>query len=430
MDENNEKFIIGDNTDGYRRSNVDYDLDLFSDSKRREKSNPNAKQPAAAQTAKGDKRRSAAPAASERNKNAKKPSFFSRKPSKPVPKKEGPSVTRYAKPPKEVIGQKPAKVERIPAPQGAKRSAPRQGGQPLSPNEQRRVHAEKRRAQRRRRLIIQYAAIGLAVMAVMVVLSLTVFFKINEIKIECADELPYSDEEIIANSGISLDENVIMCDVDGVNEKLTKALPYIGGATVKRSLNGKVVITVELTPGYYSFALGENIVIVNVDGKVLEHTVEGVEGEYTKIIGVELSEATPGEKVVLTDPEAFELLSDLNGIFETSQLTNITSIDISDVYNIVMVYDGRITLDVGDTRNISRKLALASKVIEVENKNDPEQYGIIDLDSTEGKAFFQTVEPPQEPTDEEITEEIPQDGEIPEPVTQDEEAVTEQETAA
>ncbi len=429
MDENNEKFIIGDNTDGYRRSNADYDLDLFSDSKRREKTNPDVKQPQTTSRGKGG-RRPATPVTPGRNRNEKKPNFFSRKPSEPVPKKEGPSITRYAKPPKEVSGHNASRIERIPAPQGAKRPAPRQGSQPLSPNEQRRIHAEKRRAQRRRRLIIQYAAIGIAVMAVMVVLSLTVFFKINEIKIECADELPYSDEEIIANSGISLDENVIMCDADGVSEKLSKALPYIGGATVKRSLNGKVVITVEMTPGFYSFALGENIVIVDADGKVLEHTVEGVDGEYTKIIGVELSEATPGEKVVLTDPEAFELLTDLNEIFGESDLTGITSIDITDVYNIVMVYDGRITLDVGDTRNISKKIALAAKVIEVENKNDPEQYGIIDLDSTEGKAFFQTVEPPQQPTDEEIPEEIPQDGEIPEPVTQDEEGVTEQETAA
>ena len=43
MDDNNEKFIIGDNTEGYRRSNVEYDLDLFSDPIKREQQNSGGK---------------------------------------------------------------------------------------------------------------------------------------------------------------------------------------------------------------------------------------------------------------------------------------------------------------------------------------------------------------------------------------------------
>ena len=102
MDDNNEKFIIGDNTDGYRRSNVEYDLDLFSDPKRREKTG-------------SDGRTSAASSTPARNKDAKKQGFFGKKNSKPVPKKEGPSVTRYAKPPREVGKEKSSGTVRKPA---------------------------------------------------------------------------------------------------------------------------------------------------------------------------------------------------------------------------------------------------------------------------------------------------------------------------
>jgi cell division septal protein FtsQ len=233
----------------------------------------------------------------------------------------------------------------------------------------------------------------------MVVLSLTVFFRIDEIKIECAGELPYSEQEIIAASGISLNENILTCDADGVGAKLSKALPYIGDATVKRSLNGRVVITVELTPGCYSFSLGENIVVVDPDGKVLEHKAEQPEDVYTEIVGADLSQATPGEKVELVDQGIFTLLDDIYTKLENAGVSGVTSIDVTDVYDVTIVYDGRITMEIGDTNNIDKKLALAAMVIQRENQIDPEQHGVIDLGSVEGKAFFRPVEAPEEPTE-------------------------------
>lgn len=420
MDDNNEKFIIGDNTEGYRRSNVEYDLDLFSDPKKREQQNSGGKA-------------SAGSSASARNKNAKKNAFFGKKNSKPVPKKEGPSVTRYAKPPKEVEsrnirrtvkgpiqkaekqsaqipGKRPA---RQPVRRPAQRPIQRPGQKPvqMSANEQRRDYAQKRRAQRQRRLFIQCVAIGLCVTVAMVVLSLTVFFRIDEIKIECAGELPYSDQEVIAASGISLNENILTCDADEVGAKLSKALPYIGGAKVKRSLNGKVVITVELTPGCYSFSLGEKIVVVDPDGKVLEHKAEQSEDTYTEIVGADLSQATPGEKVELVDQGMFTLLSDMYTKLENAGVNNVTSIDVTDVYDVTIVYDGRITMELGDTNNLDKKLALAAMVIQRENQIDPEQHGVIDLGAVEGKAFFRPVEAPEETTEEDVTEEtsVPDD---------------------
>ncbi|MBQ8026669.1 MAG: hypothetical protein IJ261_00975, partial [Clostridia bacterium] len=138
---NNEKFIIGDNTDGYRRNTSDYDLDLFAEPKKpvRPQDEPQPK------------------------KAAPKPNFFSRKPAQPVPEKKGPSVKRHANPPKATPRPHPV--------QGRKRPEPKPNGQALSQNERRRLHAEQRRAQRRRKQIIQYVSIGLIVAVVMVVLS-------------------------------------------------------------------------------------------------------------------------------------------------------------------------------------------------------------------------------------------------------------------
>ncbi len=383
MDENNDKFIIGDNTDGYRRSTSDYDLDLFAERKKpaEEPKHEPQSRPARAQQK----------APSKKN-GAKVPSFFTRKPSQPVPEKKGPSVKRHGKP--------PAPQSHKANGQAAKRPSQPQEGRALSANERRRIHAEQRRAQRRRKAILQYIAIGVAVTAVMVVLSLTVFFKIDEIQI--VGDSPYTDEQIIASSGISIDENIIMCDAKGVSDKLAKALPYIGSAEVERSLNGKVTITVKVTPGRYSFINGEAAVVINADGKVLGQVPAAEAVKYTVVQGLGIANAVPGETVTVNDTGAYELLKSVGAQLDAAGINKITSVDISNVYDISVVYDGRLTLIIGSTGSMDRKLALAAKVIERENEIDPMQYGRIDLGSVEGKAFFKPLE---EPTQEETSEE-------------------------
>ena len=388
MDENNnDKFIIGDNTDGYRRSANDYDLDLFSERKK----------PVENQTEKGNPK-----------KNAAKQNFFSRKPSQPVPEKKGPSVKRHAKPPQPARMARPTQNTTASRPvQGRKRPGPTANGQALSPNERRRLHAEQRRAQRRRKQIIQYALIGVAVAAVMLVLSLTVFFKIDEIKVE--GDTPYSVEEIIAASGINLDENIITCDADSVSDNLAKALPYIGSAEVKRSLNGKVVITVKLTAGCYSFVSGENAIIVDANGKVLEHAVKDEAPKYIQVSGVEVTGAQLGETVELSDKGAFDLIQNLRTKFADAGINKLTSVDVKDIYDLTLSYDGRITIKLGDTASLDRKIALGAKTIEREDEVDPTQCGTLFLGSQEGKATFRPAEKPQkEETD------IVDDGESPE----------------
>lgn len=389
MEDKTGKFNLGDNTEGYRR-NTDYDLDLFAV---REKKPADAQQNTAPQgKAKG-------------NPGAK--NFFSKRPAQPVPEKKGPEVKRHAKPP--VVKEKAQGQRRPPQPKAVHPGAvqrrpvrrnPEQEVRPeergLSPSERNMLQTQRRIAQQKRKQTVQYLLIGLAVAAVMVVLSLTVFFRIDEIVIT-GEASPYTDEQVINASGIRFDENIIMCDAKGVSGKLAKALPYIGSAEVKRSLNGKVTITLKLTPGCFSFVTGDVAVIIDKDGKVLEDSAPVEEAiKYAVVQGITLTASTPGEKAQASDASAFELVFNLKNQLENAGIKNVTSIDITSVYDIKIVYEGRLTLQLGDTGSIERKLALGAKVIERENQIDPMQYGEIDLGSVEGKAFFRPLDAPEE----------------------------------
>lgn len=396
MEDKTGKFNLGDNTEGYRR-NTDYDLDLFAV---REKK-PSAEQQNTAPQGKG-----------KSNTGAK--NFFSKKPAQPVPERKGPEVKRHAKPPvvKERAQDRRRPSQPKPAPQRRPvRRNPEQELRPeergLSPSERNMLHSQKRIAQQKRKQTLQYLLIGIAVAAVMVVLSLTVFFRIDEIVI-AGEASPYTDEQVINASGIRFDENIIMCDAKGVSGKLAKALPYIGSAEVKRSLSGKVTITVKLTPGCFSFVTGDTAVIIDKNGKVLEDSAKTEEAvKYTVIQGITLTASTPGEAAQASDASAFELVFNLRNQLENAGIKNITSIDVTSVYDIRAVYEGRLTLQLGDTGSIERKLALGAKVIDRENQIDPMQYGEIDLGSVEGKAFFRPLDAPEE---EVYEEDIPEEG--------------------
>ena len=392
MEDKTGKFNLGDNPEGYRR-NTDYDLDLFA---------VREKKPARDENTQPAKK----PQGAQRPRGANKGSFFAKKPAQPVPDKNGPSVKRHAKPP--VIKEKrPAErrpVQQKPPVRRRPVNEVRPDEKGLSQSERNLLHSQRRKAQQQRKQIIQYALIGVAVVAVMVVLSLTVFFKIDEIVI-AGEASPYTDEQIIESSGIRFDENIIMCDADEVSGKLAKALPYIGSAEVKRSLNGKVTITVKLTPGCFSFVEGDIAVIVDKNGKVLENEAQlGTAVKYAVVQGVTLTSATPGETVEVSDKSKFDLICNLVNQMEKVGIKSVTSINVTNVHDISATYEGRLTLRLGDTGSLERKLALAAKVIERENQIDPMQYGSIDLGSVEGKAFFRPLD---EPENEGIYEDVP-----------------------
>ena len=70
-----------------------------------------------------------------------------------------------------------------------------------------------------------------------------------------------------------------------------------------------------------------------------------------------------------------------------NEVEGISFIDISNRSNIVMIYQGRIVLRLGDSIDVESKISLGNRVIREENAIDPSQYGTIDL-TIPKKAYF------------------------------------------
>lgn len=246
--------------------------------------------------------------------------------------------------------------------------------------------ARDRAKKRRRRLMMFYAFVFLMVIAAAVALSLTVLFKIDTI--EVSGSTRYSAQEIINASGIEKGTNLFLTNTSQAGAAVEKKLPYIGTVTVSRVLPAKISITVHSAEISGAVAYNGGYVLVSSEGKVLEQ-VNTLPNNCQAVIGLELSSAPLGGKIVCKNEATKAIYEELVSVLEKNKLDKITKIDISNTYRILVEYDKRITMNLGLASSIDYKIRFAKSIFDSKKIADNEK-GILNLSVAEqdNKVYF------------------------------------------
>ena len=276
------------------------------------------------------------------------------------------------------------------------------GNPQLSNNERivnRRIQRNKRN---RRKKIIFRSIVGAVFLVVGVIVGLSLFFNIN--KIVVSGDAVYSHETVIKASGVSEGDNLIFLSKSKLDKKISSELTYIGSVTVKRRLPSTLELVVKKTDAKLGIAMNGYFTLLDENGKVLEKDLETV-GENIILLNLgEIESAELGETVVLKEEKVFTKLQGVLTECNQIGLHDISLMDISDIYNIKIVYQGRITLELGETdsENLSSKLALGKAAIEKQDEENNLYRGTINL-TVDGKGYWSEEVPTTEP----VTEENP-----------------------
>lgn len=261
----------------------------------------------------------------------------------------------------------------------------------------------RRRKNKRKRLIIRTVLSGFFLVAGLVV-ALLLFFNIN--KISVTGDSAYSSEEIIIASEIETGDNLIFLSKSRVNKLITEKLPYVGSIKLRRRLPAHLEIQVIKTDAVYGVAQNGYYTLLDRDGKVLETGVEYVSADKTLLNAGEVVSAVVGEKIVLENEKAFPRIKEVYETCENVGLQDITEINVTDLYNIKVVYQGRITLELGKTDGdkLSKKLAFGKAAIDKQDMEDNQFRGTINL-TVDKKGYLQeeTTEPETEPVTEQVS---------------------------
>ena len=283
----------------------------------------------------------------------------------------------------------------------------KQQNMPLSKDE-RIVHRTnmRRRKNKRKKLIIR-AVLGGTFLVAGLVVALLLFFNIN--KISVTGDGVYSSEEIIRVSEIEIGDNLIFLSKNRINKLITEKLPYVGSVKLKRRLPAHLEIQVTKTDAVFGIAQDGFYTLLDRDGKVLETNVEYIGTDKTLLNAGKVVSAVVGEKIVLENEKSFPRIEDVYETCEKVGLQDITEINITELHNIKVVYQGRITLELGKTDGdrLSKKLAFGKAAIDKQNLEDNQFRGTINL-TVDKKGYLQEekTEPETEQTTEPVSENV------------------------
>ena len=250
------------------------------------------------------------------------------------------------------------------------------------------------------------ALLVLFLLAAITTLSLTVFFKTDNVEI--LGNTHYSNEDIVAKSGIKMGENLITLNTSNVVEALQNEFVYIENVRIKKKIfAGTAQIIIEEAVPFCTITTEEGYYLVSQGGTVLERLPEKPADLYT-VTGLSITDEMIGKKLNSEGNEQLSVLQELMAATESTGITKITDINIGDVLNIVINYDNRIDVEFGTRTELERKMQYAKEILE--NQIKSYERGILDVSyaHTTSNTFFSAIREEISSTDsseEEVVEE-------------------------
>lgn len=246
---------------------------------------------------------------------------------------------------------------------------------PSDRNQARANTGQRKKRRRHGRYIIHYTLLILLVLGVGLALSMTVFFQIKSIQVE--GDSPYTQEELVAASGIQLQDNLWRVQQDEVEQNIKSQFPYISQVELRRVLPDKLVLQVTAETPALALQGESSYTLLNADGKILEKNTYQVPDGAWRVVGLNDEGKQPGETLDGEDQaEKLNMLHLLQEAVAQTGFTGIELVDLSDRLNLCFYYGDRFLVQLGSESNLVNKLRLLQEVLE--NNVQEGEVGILD----------------------------------------------------
>ena len=268
----------------------------------------------------------------------------------------------------------PSRRTKSPDAQGAKRSEPK-------------VRYTPAKTFNRNRFLLHLATVAAVVLAV--VFGMSIFFKANRINVSGATK--YTPWEIREASGIQDGDALLSLSDAKISANIRAKLPYVGDVRVGIKLPDTVNIEItELEVVYAAEAVDGSWWLLDSTGRVVDRTDAATAKNHTRIIGVRIHNAQIGEPAKAAEPETSDETQAATGVtvptqpsVPAAQLLNtvvqvltalenngvmgvIDSVDVSDSETILLWYENRYQVSLGDTSRLDYKVgAMKSSIKEM-----------------------------------------------------------------
>lgn len=223
--------------------------------------------------------------------------------------------------------------------------------------------ANSRRIRRRRRGRSVYVLLViLLAFALIVTLSMTVFFNIRDIHVT-GNFTGHSAEEIVDIIGVKRGDNMMRLHLDKLEQTAEESLVDAETIDIKRQFPNTLIIDVQKSIPAFNVSYEYGTLIVSKHGKILQNSMDPMPG-LISISGYEPQETTPGKRLFATEERYDKIFSSFQNLIESNTLeTPIVAVDMSDFNDIIVNFDNRIEFDMGNWSEIDYKISFAEQVI-------------------------------------------------------------------
>ena len=211
----------------------------------------------------------------------------------------------------------------------------------------------------------------------LIILAMSIFFVVTDITVD--GNARYSDEEIIAASGLETGENLFFIDRYEAASRIFAELPYVNDAVVARELPNRVRITItESSAMAYVAADGKNWVL-DQNCKILRSAEANELNSLIRVDGIVPVEPKEGTVMAVDEQSGAQLrylIAILNQILTRGMWTDVAVIDLSDVTSPAFTYQERFTVRLGENENLDYKFGLLQSALQQLTESDA---GTLDL---------------------------------------------------
>lgn len=205
-------------------------------------------------------------------------------------------------------------------------------------------------------------------------ISLGIFFKIE--KIEVLGDTRYTSEEIINSSKVKTGQNLVLLNKEKTKEKMEKTLPFLKVKNIKKTVPNKLTFEVEEVKNYAYIEQDGMCILFDEDKKIIE-IKEDIEDHVLKIEGIEVIDPKVGEKIKIKSENKEKRLYEILDLLKNYELTEPTEVDLNNESKVIVGYQNRINILLGNLNELDYKMKTAAEIIN--NKLGKEEAGELDL---------------------------------------------------
>lgn len=227
--------------------------------------------------------------------------------------------------------------------------------------QQKQQQRKKRKRRKRKRGLLIFLFL---VMCISIVAGLFYAPFFNIAQVYCVGCETLAEEDILKVAAVPIGANIFQTNVGELKRRVA-AIPYVGESNVRRVFPNKIKIWVrECEPAAY-IRLGEEYVVINTSGRVLEIRQDNGAYALPVLLGMEITEAIPGTVVresVGADKfdTAMHVLTDLKN---AGLLERTNQVDVAYLKDIKIRIENRIDLTVGAYDSFAYKLTMVNKIL-------------------------------------------------------------------